>query len=181
MIDQPTTDYPKNKTMKPHLPPTILAVLGAVAVSFSPVRAEDEEAGKPIAQDQVPAAALAAIKKYAGEGKVEKILVEKHGGATVYEALIKGPGKLTREVAVTKDGQINSEEKVIPLADVPEKVRAAMEARASGGKITEVIRIQEAGTTIYEAEIEKDGKKTEVKFTADGKVKTEQKEEEGRK
>ena len=155
--------------MKPHH--IILAVLSAAAVSFSTARAEDEEAGQPIAPEQVPAAALAAIKKYAGEGKVEKILVEKHGAATVYEARIKGPGKLVREVAVTKDGRVNSEEKVIPLADVPEKVRAAMEAHAKGGKITEVIRIQEAGATIYEAEFANNGKKTEVKFTADGKVK----------
>lgn len=155
--------------MKPHH--TLLALLSTAAISFSTARAEDEEAGQPIAPDQVPAAALAAIKKYAGEGKVEKILVEKHGETTVYEALIKGPGKLVREVAVTKDGRMNSEEKVIPLADVPEKVRAAMEAHAKGGRITEVIRIQEAGATIYEAEFAHSGKKTEVKFTADGKVK----------
>ena len=105
----------KKQSLKPHH--TILALLSAAAVSFSTACAEDEEAGKPIAPEEVPAAALAAIKKYAGEGKVEKILVEKHGPTTVYEALIKGPGKLVREVAVTKDGRMNSEEKVIPLQE----------------------------------------------------------------
>lgn len=148
------------------------AVLCAASLSLSPARAEEE--GKEIAKAKVPAAALAAIQKYAGEGKVEKVLLEQHGKTTVYEATIKGPGKAQREVAVTEDGKIQSEERVIPLAEVPEKVRAAMIAHAKDGKITEVILIKEDGNTLYEAEFENGGKKTEVKFTANGKVKPEE-------
>ena len=166
--------------MKHHIITTTFAALCAAAVTLLPVRAEEEE-GKPIAPDKVPAAALAAIKKYAGEGTVGKILVEKHGKTTVYEAAIKGPGKAEREVAVTEDGKIQSEEVVIALADVPEKVRAAMEKHAKGGKITEVIKITEDGATLYEAEFENDGKKTEVKFTEAGKVKPEEDEDDDKK
>ena len=157
--------------MKNHRTTTItLALLCSAIVTLSPARAEEGK-GKPIAQGKVPAAALAAMKKYAGEGTIEKILVEKHGKTTVYEAVIKGPGKAEREVAVTEDGVIQSEEVVVALADVPEKVRAAMENHAKGAKITEVIRITEDGATLYEAEFENDGKKSEVKFTEAGEVK----------
>ncbi len=158
---------------------TTIAALIALAVSFSPARAEEE--GKEIAKAKVPAAALAAIQKYAGEGKVGKILLEKHGKTTVYEAAIAGPGKAQREVAVTEDGKIQCEEIVITLAEVPEKARAAMTAHAKGGKITEVIQIKEDGHTLYEAEIETDGKKVEVKFTEGGKVKADDEKDEAEK
>ncbi len=158
--------------MKHIITKTTFAVLCAASLSFSPARAEEE--GKEIAKAKVPAAALAAIQKYAGEGKIEKVLLEQHGKTTVYEATIKGPGKAQREVAVTEDGKVQSEERVIPLAEVPEKVRAAMIAHAKDGKIMEVILIKEDGNTLYEAEFENDGKKVEVKFTANGKVKPEE-------
>jgi uncharacterized membrane protein YkoI len=145
-----------NYTMKHTILKTALVAFCAAALSHSPTRAEEE--GKEIAKAQVPAAALAAIQKYAGEGKVGKVLLEQHGKTTVYEATIKGPGKAQREVAVTEDGKIQCEEIVVTLADVPEKAREAMTAHAKGGKITEVIQIRENGRTLYEAEIETDGK-----------------------
>ncbi len=161
--------------MNYHITITTLAVLCAGAASLSSARAEDE--GKAIAQDKVPAAALAAINKFAGEGKIEKVVVEKGEKGVVYEATIKGSGHAMREVSVTAAGKIESEEEVIALADAPAKVRAAIEAHAKGGKVLKIERIKEDDATTYEAEFETGGKKNEVEFDQNGKVKPEEEDE----
>ncbi len=161
--------------MKHHITIHTAAILCAAAVTFATARAEDE--AKPIAQDKVPAAALTAIKKFAGEGTIEKIVAEKDGKTLVYEALIKGPGKAQREVSVTADGKIEGEEEVIALADAPEKVRAAIETHAKGGKVVKIERIKEDGETVYEVEFKNGNKTSEVVFEKSGKVKPEEKDE----
>ena len=161
--------------MKLTITKTSLVLFCAAIVSVSPARAEDE--GEPTSIDKIPTAAAAAIKKYAGEGKIEKVVSEKSEKEVVYEALIKGPGKAVREVSVKADGSIESEEEVIELSAAPEKVRTAIQTQAKGGKVLKVERIKEDGKTEYEVEFEIDGKKSEVEFDEGGNVKPEEKEE----
>lgn len=56
----------------------------------------------------------------------------------------------------------------VKLDNLPPTVRAAIEARAQGGRITEIERESENGTTYYEAEIVKDGKRSEIAVSENG-------------
>ena len=61
----------------------------------------------------------------------------------------------------------------VTLAQLPEAVQATIKAQAGNGKIGKIEKGDENGTVVYEAEITKDGKKSELTITADGKVKPE--------
>ena len=153
---------------------SIIAVLCAVLVNTLPASADDS---KIPGMKRTPAAAAEALKKYAADAgmKIEKVVVEKHGKVTVYEAELKADGKADREVAVTADGKVKGEEETVPLDKVPAAARKAIEENAKGAKIQRVQRIKEDGETTYEAEYVLKGKTTEVVFFADGKVKPEEK------
>ena len=71
------------------------------------------------------------------------------------------------------------EEKKIELKDMPAPVQAAVEAHARGGKVIEAELEKEDGRDIYSVEIEKDGKKTDYEFYADGKLIKSEEEKEG--
>ena len=156
-------------------PSTFLATLCAtIAFAFTAIAADD---AKIPGMKKAPAAAAEALKKYAADAgmKIEKVVVEKHGKVTVYEASLTAAGKADREVAVTADGKVKGEEETIPLDKVPEAARKAIEANAKGAKIQRVQRIKEDGETVFEAEYVLKGKSTEVVFFADGKIKPEEK------
>ncbi|HEV7402839.1 MAG TPA: hypothetical protein VGO11_07940 [Chthoniobacteraceae bacterium] len=125
---------------------------------------------------RIPAPAAEALKKAAGAAKIEAVTIEKDGKTTVYEASITESGKANREVSVTADGKVNAEEETVPLDKVPEAARKAIEAGAKGAKIERVQHIKRAsGGETFEALYVAKGKKTEVEYTADGKVKPEEK------
>lgn len=63
-----------------------------------------------------------------------------------------------------------AEEKTITLEQVPAAVRAAMEAKAAGGKIVEVEQEDEDGGVTYEMEVLRDGKEFEYEFSSTGSL-----------
>ena len=64
----------------------------------------------------------------------------------------------------------------MPLEKLPDAARKAIEAGAKGAKIERVNRIKRAsGALTYEALYLNKGKKSEVEFFEDGKVKPEEK------
>ena len=156
-------------------PTIIVAALCAVLVSAFTVGAED--GAKIPGMNRAPAAAGEALKKYAADAgmKIEKVVIEKRGKVTVYEAELKADGKADREVAVSADGKVKGEEETVPLDKIPDVVRKAIEANAKGAKIERVQRIKEDGHITYEAAYVLKGKTTEVVFLEDGKVKPEEK------
>ena len=158
--------------MKSHKTLLLLTLGSTALLAASSARA----GGKPVKPEDVPAPATAAIKKWAGEGKVTGIVIEKEGGQTVYEAAVKGPGAASREVSVTAKGQVVSTEEIIAADQVPEAVRKAATEAAGAGKIVSWQRIVEGEVTTFEIKVERDGKSSEVEFTSDGKPKAEEDE-----
>jgi hypothetical protein len=151
----------------------IHAAFAAVFVTITPLRADD---AVPAKLAKIPPAAAEALKKAAGTAKIEKVNIEKDGKTTVYEVELVEAGQPNREVSVTADGKLNAEEETVPLEKVPEPVRKAIEAGAKGAKIERVQRIKRAsGGLTYEALYISKGKKTEVEYLEDGKLKPEEK------
>jgi uncharacterized protein YxeA len=151
------------------------AALATLVLAVSgPARAEDAAVTAKLAK--IPAPAAEALKKAAGSAKIDGVTIEKDGKTTIYEASLTEAGKPNREVSVTADGKLNAEEETVPLDKVPEIVRKAIEAGAKGAKVERVQHIKRAsGGETFEAQYAAKGKKTEVEYTADGKVKPEAK------
>ncbi len=125
---------------------------------------------------KIPPAAAEALKKSAGTASIGSLSIEKDGKMTVYLVTLTEPGKPNREVSVTADGKLNAEEETVPLEQVPETVRKAIEAQAKGAKIERVQRINRAGVGLtYEALYVLKGKKTEIEFLENGQRKPEEK------
>ncbi len=146
---------------------TLLTISALAALAAQPLRAEEEK-GKSIAADKLPAGAAAAIKKWAGDAKLSSIIVENEGGLTVYEAAIEGPHGAKREVSVTASGVVWSTEEVIALDKAPEAVRAAAAKELGDGKLVTCEKIISGETTVYEITYTRGGKEHEAEFNADG-------------
>ena len=157
---------------------SILPILAAFcAVLLATTAANADDAAKIPGMKKAPAAAAEALKKYAADAgmKIEKVVVEKHGKVTVYEAELKAAGKADREVSVTAEGKLKGEEETVPLDKVPAAARKAIEENAKGAKIERVQRIKEDGEITFEAAYVLKGKTTEVVYYPDGKIKPEEK------
>ena len=156
--------------MKLH--PIALTIAAGLLTALT-LRADDAAIAAKLAK--LPPAAAEALKKAAGTAKIEKVNIEKDGKVTVYEVELSEAGQPAREVSVTADGKLNAEEETMPLDKLPEAVRKAIEAGAKGAKIERVNRIKRASGVTYEAAYVDKGKKSEVEYLEDGKVKPEAK------
>ena len=152
----------------------IALTLTASLLTALTLRADDAAVAAKLAK--LPPAAAEALKKAAGTAKIEKVNIEKDGKTTVYEVELVEAGQPNREVSVTADGKLNAEEETMVLDKLPEAVRKAIEDGAKGGKIERVMRIKRAsGGVTYEAAYVNKGKKTEVEYLEDGRLKPEEK------
>ena len=154
----------------------LLAAICSIAPLHATLRADD--AAKIKGMDRIPSAAAEGLKQYAADHamKIDKVSVEKRGKVTVYEAELLAPGKPNHEVAVTADGKVKGEEETVPLESLSEAVRKAIMDGAKGAKISRVQKIKEDGLLTFEALYVTDkGRKSEVAFFEDGKVKPEEK------
>lgn len=92
---------------------------------------------------------------------------EREHGKLVYELETKRDGK-SRDLMIGGDGAILSVEQEVALDSIPAPAKAAIEKRAAGGKVSKVEEVTEGGKVAYEAALVVKGKKSEVKFSADG-------------
>ena len=69
------------------------------------------------------------------------------------------------EEAEEEDDEID-----VPVDELPDNIKEAVESAVLGGKITEAELEMEDGQQIYEVTVEKDGKEFKVEVSKDGKV-----------
>src|SRR5260221_8064928 len=109
-------------------------LLGGWMAYAQPKNSEEKE--RKVKESEVPAAALAALKKAAGENKLTQIEEENEHGHKFYEGQWKGPdGKI--EVLVTDSGDLVETEEIVPADKVPEAVRSA--AAKDAGKDAKLV------------------------------------------
>ena len=140
--------------------PLIFALLALV------VAASAMAAGKKIQRKDLPAAVLKTVQQEEAKGAtVKNIIAEKEGGKTVYEVETTVSGH-TRDLIVDATGKVVESEEEVALNAIPAPARAAFEA---SGKVVKVETLTKGATVAYEAQIEKNGKKSEVAVDATGK------------
>ncbi len=154
--------------------------IGAVATQ----RMTNDEITVSIAE--VPDAVRATILAQAQGGTIGEIEMEIENGQAVYEAEVIIDGRKV-EIGVAADGtplgqeadddeddeaddddEEDEEEVQVPLADVPEAVKATIVKEAGGAEIKEIEKETEDGQTIYSADVVIGGQEVELAIAPDG-------------
>ena len=130
------------------------------------VAAADVAAQKTILVKDLPPAVQRVVQDEQSKGAtIKKVSAEKEQGKTVYEVETTVAGH-TRDVIVDATGRIVESEEEISIEAVPAAVKAALQA---AGTVLKVETLTRGASVTYEAQIEKNGKKSEIALDAAGK------------
>jgi len=147
------------------LPLTLLVLAAA------PSRGDEQR----VPLGEVPKAVLDAIKARFPEAELKEASKEKEDDETVYEVSLVDQGRKI-DVSVDDEGEIESTETEVAVADLPRAVASAIEAKYPKAAIRKAELIVEfedgkEDERNYEVEIRTDAKKTiEVVLAPDGKI-----------
>jgi len=145
-----------------------LAALAIIAGIALPALGEEKE--DTISFDKVPAKVKATLAKYATEADVKQVEKGDQDGTKVYEFDIE-QGTHKFEVTISKKGKYLGQEEDVELSTIPDAAQKGLTTAAAGGKLSGFEKATDAdGKIAYEADLDKDGKKSEVSVDADGKV-----------
>lgn len=149
---------------------SVVATLAAVALTsgawlFAQANNQPQEQERSVTEKEVPPAALAALKKLAGEAKLTEFAEEVEHGHKYYEGSWKGPDGHV-DALVTEGGDVVEIEESVPAERVPTGPRAAAQKEAGADAAT---KWERKTLYLYEVHFKKDGRGRELLFTADGR------------
>jgi len=124
---------------------------------------------KAITMKDLPAAVQRTVQEQSKGAAILHLSREVEGGKTVYEVemKVKGHGK---DVTIDASGAVIEVEEEVALESIPVAARAAIKKAAGSGQITKVETATEGNQLAYEAHLRKDGKRSEVKVSGDGRL-----------
>ncbi len=143
-----------------------------VALAWAQMAMPDsDEAEEVVAFDQLPAAVQKAVKDAYPGAKITKCAKETEDGKVEYEVELES-GKLEAELELDASGKIleTETEEEIPLDQLPETVRTALEKLVKEGKLLEADRITKDDSTTYEVEVQCGTVVLELGMDGSGKV-----------
>jgi uncharacterized membrane protein YkoI len=158
---------------------TGVATVALLAGSAAPLLAAEEK-DETVTLSQTPEKVQKTIKAFASETEIKKIEKGDMDGKMAYEFEIEKAGKKS-EVTILPNGKLLGTEEEVALSDIPEAARKTINDQAVGGKIVATAKVVEGGKTVYEAVIEKDGKKAEITVKPNGKLVSAEGEEKEKK
>ena len=124
-------------------------------------------ADKKVQMKDLPQPVQKAVQQEEAKGaKIVGLASEVEGGKTMYEVETTVTGR-TRDLLFDASGTLVESEEETPIGAVPAPVKAAFEAR---GKVLKVETLTRGSAVTYEAQVEKNGKKSEVVVDANGKT-----------
>ncbi len=146
-----------------------MAALAALTV-WTGCTSSDGEKEEAISMDKVPAVVKKTLATYAADSEVKHAEKGDQDGKQVFEFDIeKGTRKF--EVAISPDGKYMGTEEDVDFKTMPDAVQKTLNDQAKGGKISGCEKAVDSSNKVtYEADIVKDGKKSEIVVDADGKV-----------
>lgn len=141
---------------------TSLAALLGLSMLAAAAHADEEK----IPVEKLPAAVTKAVKKKFPKARILAASREVEDDEATYEVELKVEGRSV-DVALNAGGKVLEIEKEIPVDELPRAVKKRLAARYPGARIEKVEEVTkgEDGPVRYEVAI-----KTEVVFTAKGKI-----------
>jgi uncharacterized membrane protein YkoI len=124
-------------------------------------------AEKPAKLSDLPPAVQKAIEAQTKGAEIKGFSTETEKGKTFYEAetRLNGHG---RDLLFDKNGTLVEVEEETALEAIPAPARSAIQKKAADGKVLKVEMVTSGSSVSYEAEIEKNGKKSEFAVKSDG-------------
>jgi uncharacterized membrane protein YkoI len=121
--------------------------------------------GQKVQLKDLPTAVQKTVQEETKSATLVGIGKEKEKGKTVYELETKVNGR-TRDLMIDAAGRVYLVEEETALDSVPPAVKTALQSQ---GKLLRLETLTKGTAVTYEAQVEKNGKKSEVEFGADGK------------
>ena len=166
----------RNKGLRAALATVSLVLVGGLLV-WAQEKMQNQEQEREVKEAEVPAPALAALKKLAGAATITEFAEEVEHGHKFYEGSWKGPDGNV-DAVVTPTGDVVEIEEIMPPEKIPAGVRAATEQEAGKGT---AVSFERKTLYLYEIHFKKDGKGREMIFTTDGRRYHEEGPKEGEK
>ena len=143
---------------------TIIVLTGCLTVLGNATAQE-----KKIERSDLPAAVEKTVAAQSKGATIHGFSKETEKGKTTYEVQMTVNGH-TKDLEVDENGAVIEVEEQVALEALPTEVRIALQARAGKGRITKVESVTKKDRLVaYEAQVDTDGKKSEVQVGADGK------------
>jgi hypothetical protein len=124
---------------------------------------------KKIKRSDLPPAVEKTVAAESAGATIRGFSTEKEKGQTFYEAEMTVNGH-SKDVLIAADGTVVEVEEQVALDSLPADVKTGLQAKAGKGKILKVESLTKKDKLVaYEAQVETNGKKTEVQVGPDGK------------
>jgi uncharacterized membrane protein YkoI len=124
---------------------------------------------KKIKRSELPPAVEKTVAAQSAGATIRGFSTEKENGQTLYEVELMVNGH-SKDISMTADGSIVEIEEQVALDSLSPEVKAGLQAKAGKGKILKVESLTKKDKLVaYEAQVETDGKKSEVQVGPDGK------------
>jgi len=143
-----------------------LVVLAAGGLLFAGAASAQE---KKIKRSDLPPAVEKTVAAQSAGATIRGFSTEKEKGQTFYEAELVVNGH-SKDILMAADGSIVEIEEQVTFDSLSPEVKAGLEAKAGKGKILKVESLTKKDKLVaYEAQVETNGKKSEVQVGPDGK------------
>jgi hypothetical protein len=124
---------------------------------------------KKIKRSELPPAVEKTVAAQSAGATIKGFSTEKEKGQTLYELEMMVDGH-SKDVLMAADGTIVEVEEQVTPDSLSAAVKAGLQAKAGKGKIVKVESLTKKGKLVaYEAQVETNGKKSEVQVGPDGK------------
>jgi hypothetical protein len=144
----------------------LFVVLAASGLLFAGTASAQE---RKIKRSDLPPAVEKTVAAQSTGATIRGFSTEKEKGQTLYEVEMMVDGH-SKDISMTSDGAIVEIEEQVALDSLSPEVKAGLQAKAGKGKILKVESLTKKGKLVaYEAQVETNGKKSEVQVGPDGK------------
>jgi hypothetical protein len=143
-----------------------LVALAASGLLFVGIASAQE---KKINRSELPPAVEKTVAAQSAGATIRGFSTEREKGQTLYEVEMTVNGH-SKDISMTADGSIVEIEEQVALDSLAPEVKAGLQAKAGKGKILKVETLTKKDKLVaYEAQVETNGKKSQVQVGPDGK------------
>lgn len=143
-----------------------LVALAASGLLLAGVASAQE---KKLKRSDLPPAVEKTVAAQSAGATIRGFSTEKEKGQTLYEVAMTVNGH-SKDISMAADGSIVEIEEQVAIDSLSADVKAGLQAKAGKGKILKVESLTKKDKLVaYEAQVETNGKKSEVQVGPDGK------------
>jgi hypothetical protein len=143
-----------------------IIAIGASGLFLASIASAQE---KKIKRSDLPPAVEKTVAEQSKGATIRGFSTEQEKGQTLYEVEMTVSGH-SKDVSMAADGTVVEVEEQVAMDSLSAQVKAGLQAKAGAGKILKIESLTKKGKLVaYEAQVETNGKKSDVQVGPDGK------------